>query len=68
MWKYKITGPGPSDSFFDVNNDESQPSGWLSVVLIGCAFIQSMWYSFTLICHTTYHWGQAPLIGFPFFK
>ena len=33
-------GPGPTDRFFDINNDESQPSGWLSVVLIGHVFTQ----------------------------
>ena len=31
-----ITGPGPTDRFLISTTSESQPSGWLSVVLIGC--------------------------------
>jgi hypothetical protein len=29
-----------------------------------CSYTQSTWYLFALICHTTYHWCQAPMIGF----
>ena len=57
-----ITGPGPSDRFLIPTTRESQPPGWLSVVLMGHVFANWARTLFAIICQT-YHWCQAPLIG-----
>ena len=49
--------------FLISTTSESQPPGWLSLVLMGHVFANWARTLFAIICQT-YHWCQAPLIGF----